>query len=125
MKKVNSIMVVDDSEMDHIIAKFAIQDYDESVEVLSAYDGREALELLDTLSVEPDIIFLDINMPGMNGHEFLVEYAKREQLSIVIAMLTSSDQTEDREKCMSHGFVKKYMVKPLEAEDIRRIAAAL
>jgi len=60
--------------------------------VLQAYDGQEALEVLKDLDTQPDVIFLDINMPRMNGHEFLEEYSKWDKCSVVIIMLTSSDK---------------------------------
>ena len=125
MKKITSILIVDDNESDHVIAEVAIDEYDSSIKIHKAYDGREALNLLADLESPPDIILLDINMPGMDGHDFLVEYAKTNQLSSVVAMLTTSDQESDRERCMAYSCVKEYIVKPLEASDIDIIAKAL
>ena len=125
MKKINSILIVDDSEGDHVIAQLAVEQYDPSITVNKAYDGQEALNLLEGLDVIPEVIFLDINMPGMDGHEFLTEYAKTYQPSSVIAMLSTSDQVSDKEKCLGYSFVKEYIVKPLDASDIEAIAKVL
>lgn len=125
MKKIHTVLIVDDSEADHIIAGIAIEAYDASIVVHKAYDGQEALNLLENLGAPPDVILLDINMPGMNGHEFLAEYSKSSQPSSVIAMLTTSDQVSDREECFTYPFVKKYIVKPLDAGDIDTIAKSL
>lgn len=130
MKKIHTILMIDDNEGDHIITKTAIEEYDSSIIVHSAYDGQEALDLLATLDSPPDIILLDINMPGMDGHEFLEEYTKKEYAttapnSSVVAMLTTSDQTIDRDKCMTYPFVKDYIIKPLDSSDIAMFANLL
>lgn len=115
-------MVVDDNQIDHITAKYAIEDYSSCVEVLSAYDGQEALNILLTLKKNIDIIFLDINMPGMDGHEFLQEYNKHTLSSAVVVMLTSSDQESDIERSTAYPFVKKFLTKPLKTELIELLA---
>jgi CheY-like chemotaxis protein len=125
MKKITSILIIDDSESEHIIAKYAIEAYDAQIQIYSAFDGQEALDLLTTLTVQPDVILLDINMPGMDGHEFLVEYEKTDYKSSVVAMLTSSDQESDRKKCLKYPFVRQYLFKPLEVKDLQTIAGTL
>ena len=114
MNKIKSVLIVDDSEIDQLNAAYAFEDYDPSIELLKAYDGSEALDILESVDTLPDLIFLDINMPGMDGHEFLEEYDKRGGIKAVVVMLTSSDQTADRSKCEGYDFVKDYAVKPLE-----------
>jgi len=121
-KKMNTVMVVDDSEGDQILVEHAIATFDESITTISAYDGLEALELLKSDAAKPDLILLDINMPGMNGHEFLAELAKLDNQQIVVAMLTTSDQEEDKEKCLAYGFVKTFITKPLSADDLHSIS---
>ncbi|MDB2683163.1 response regulator [Alphaproteobacteria bacterium] len=115
---ISSIMIVDDSESDQFLTKVIIEKYDDTIEIMQAYDGQEALEQLDAIDKQPDIILLDINMPRMNGFEFLEEYNKREEKSKIIAMLTSSDQEEDKEKSIKYGCVKTYFVKPLSSDKV-------
>ncbi len=64
-------------------------------------------------------------MPGLNGYEFLEEYAKGNKPTSIVVMLTSSDQTKDKEKCQTYDFVKEYLCKPLEPEMIGEIASLL
>ena len=51
------VLIVDDSESDQFIAKFTIEEFDENIEVLQTYNGQEALELLDQMNEQPDVIF--------------------------------------------------------------------
>ncbi len=109
------VMVVDDSEPDQFISKVMIEQHDSNITVLQAYDGQEALEVLDKSEIKPQLIFLDINMPRMNGHEFLAAYEKiPNNDASVIVMLTSSDQTKDVEGSAAYQSVKAHFAKPLD-----------
>lgn len=118
MMKANLVLVVDDSEIDQYLAKLMIEDCDAHVEILQAYDGQEALEILNSLEQPPDIIFLDINMPRMNGHEFLEQYDKDNHQTTMVIMLSSSDKEIDKEKALAHACVKKYVTKPISKNQI-------
>ena len=112
--KLSSIMIVDDSEGDQFYCKALIGKYDPSITILQAYDGQEALELLENATQKPDIILLDINMPRMNGHQFLQAYEhKQAENSTMIVMLTSSDQEIERKKTLAYQFVQLHLLKPL------------
>lgn len=124
-QKINTILVVEDCESEHIIAQVAIRRYDANINVLKAYDGGEALRVIAASLVQPDLILLDINMPGMDGHEFLAEYAKQPAMVTTVAMLTSSDESLDKQQCQGYPFVKDYVVKPIDKGDLERIAALL
>ena len=118
------VMTIDDSEPDQFISKLVIEGYDSEIEVLQAYDGQEALEMLATAERMPEIIFLDINMPRMNGHEFLAAYHARNEPEVaVVVMLTSSSQEQDKEKSQAYDCVKKYIAKPLETQLMEAIAS--
>ena len=99
MKK-HSVLVVEDSEVDQYIVKYMIQKFDPELEILQALDGQEALEILTVLPEQPIIIFLDINMPRMNGIEFLKEYEQSKINKTSVIMLSSSFQKTDREQCL-------------------------
>lgn len=118
---IKSVMTIDDSEADQLLMKMLIKEYDIGIEILQAYDGKEALEILADQPKQPDVIFLDINMPGMNGHDFLKEYTIREDQTTVVIMLTSSDQEQDKQKAMSYECVKKYSLKPIEHSDLEEL----
>ncbi len=113
MSNIKEVLLIDDDMSDQIIAKEAISGFDSSIVLLSAFDGEEALTLLSTTS-SPDLILLDINIPGMNGHEFLEECFKREWFSTAVVMLTTSDQQRDKDRALQYDFVKDYITMPLE-----------
>ena len=119
--RMKSVMIVDDSEADQLLGKMIIAEYNSDIEIFQAYDGEEAHAMLVDLPKQPDVIFLDINMPRMNGHEFLEEYKTWEEQTTVIVMLTSSDQEQDKEKSMAHACVAKYFTKPLDASALEAI----
>lgn len=116
------VLIVEDSEIDQFLHKSMIEDYNSDIEILMASDGQEALEVLEAADKVPDLIFLDINMPRMNGHEFLEAYCGGNcegpdpDKAAVVVMLTSSSQTRDKEKGEAYDCVKQYMQKPLTLE---------
>ena len=122
--KITSILVVDDDENDQFICEYTIRKFDPSIRVLKAFDGTEALDILHAET--PDAIILDINMPVMNGFEFLDRYAQEFEVHApVVAMLTSSHLGKDRERAMQYSFVKSYFEKPLQADHLRIMAELL
>ena len=122
---IKQVLIIDDSDADQFMAAAAIEEFDLQIEILQAYDGQEALELLDTLEKQPDLIFLDINMPRLNGFEFLAEYSTKEDRTSIVVMLTSSNQEKDKETARSYGCVKGYIEKPLIIQKIEEITKAL
>lgn len=130
MKKIKCILLIDDNPADNTFHKINIAEADVCDYVAVATNGREALSYLmksgepdsssDSASFpKPDIIFLDINMPGMNGFEFLDEYEKLDEKiksSIVIIMLSTSLNPEDEKRAMSYKEVAEFQYKPLTAE---------
>jgi CheY-like chemotaxis protein len=122
--KIHSILVVDDDENDQFICDYTIRKFDPSIRVIKAFDGTEALDVLRRET--PDAIILDINMPVMNGFEFLDRYAEEFEVHApVVAMLTSSHLGKDRERAMQYAFVKSYFEKPLQADHLRVMAELL
>lgn len=121
---IQSILVVDDDENDQFICEYTIRKYDPSIRIIKAFDGSEALDILHRET--PDAIILDINMPVMNGFEFLDRYAEEFEVHApVVAMLTSSHLGKDRERAMQYSFVKSYFEKPLQSDHLRLMAELL
>ena len=121
---IHSILVVDDDENDQFICEYIIRKYDPSIRILKAFDGAQALDILHRET--PNAISLDINMPVMNGFEFLDRYAEEFEVHApVVAMLTSSHLGKDRERAMRYSFVKSYFEKPLQADHLRIMAELL
>jgi CheY-like chemotaxis protein len=89
-----------------------LEQIDPSVRCLSARDGREALELLDNAIILPDYIFLDINMPAMDGKVCLKHLKKDDRFkNIPVIIYTTSNSKKDIELCMQLG-AREYIQKP-------------
>src|SRR5687768_15477579 len=119
-KKLNCIMLIDDNHDDNFFHEREIKKGNSTNIVITKNSGKAALEYLRSRKdPHSDLIFLDINMPGMNGWEFLKEYNcldKDLQGRAVIIMLTTSDNDDDVEKANSWSFISDYITKPLTKE---------
>ncbi len=93
-------------------------------EVVAASSGEEGLE--KAANEKPNLILLDINMPGMNGHEVLDRLRNRPDLrDIPVIMCTALCEAEDIAKASSYG-VKDYIAKPFDFSDlVEKISNAL
>lgn len=95
---IKSIMLIDDNKSDNFFHERAIRKYNTDIEIIT-YDSAElALNHLRENQNIPDIIFLDINMPGMTGWEFLEEYystVNENKRSIVITLLSTSESLDE------------------------------
>lgn len=109
------ILSVDDSEADQFLNRYRIQDRMPQVQVRAAYDGIEALELLREADYRPDLILLDINMPRMNGLEFLEAYSREmAHANSPVVMLSSSLVASDWETAKQFEQVRGIFRKPLD-----------
>jgi len=116
-----SILVIEDNEADRFLGEVIIQNSGIVSKIHFAHDGQHALEVLQEID-PPDAILLDINMPKMNGHEFLEEYSLHNEREIpVVVMLTSSNQDQDKEKANAYKCVKDYMLKPISEEKLKAL----
>lgn len=127
-QKLNCIVLIDDDEPTNFIHKLVIDRYQcaERIEVFQ--DARKAISFLTSpengVYVKPDLILLDINMPGMNGWEFLQAYAKlpeEQRAQIVVLMLTTSLNPDDKMRADSTEGVAGFLSKPLTKELLKEI----
>lgn len=122
MKTVNCILLVDDNPAINALHLMTIKASKICKEINIATDGEKALSHLKDLKLnshsKPDIIFLDINMPRMNGFEFLEKYKLlAENLkSKVVVILTTSSNPDDKEKAKQYKDVTAFRSKPLTVE---------
>ena len=124
MKQLNCILLIDDDDEDNEYHQIVINRMGAAKTIKVAENGEEAITLLkDKEEPIPELIFLDINMPRMNGWEFLEEYKKLnfEKKQIIILMLTTSVNPADVERAKHIEEVTGYKVKPLTTEMLEEI----
>lgn len=134
MKKISSLLIVDDSSFDVLLTKMILERTGQFEHVFAVTDGAEALALFQNYQESrrqhpgfpPLVILLDINMPLMNGFEFLSAYAELETNEghdpSVVVMLTSSSFEDDRNKALQDPLVKDYIVKPMTRQRAMELA---
>ena len=124
MNAPSHILLVDDDDMDQYIGRHVISRKWPGCRLSVAHDGEDAIEKLSAMQGDlPDLILLDVNMPRMNGHEFLATwYADRDVAVPVVVMLSSSEQSSDRDKASSFTCVRDYLVKPLNDTALEQMA---
>ena len=129
-----NLLFIDDDSVTNYIHNFIISEqikYDGG-DIHFCVNGLEAIEYLRHLIIHeesskplfPSIIFLDINMPELDGFGFLDEYRKLPKEFIIntrIIMLTSSLNDSDKNKALYYKEVKNYLQKPLGADRLNRI----
>ncbi|MBK9448356.1 MAG: response regulator [Bacteroidetes bacterium] len=121
-------MLIDEDEIDNIINQKIIESNNFSERVMVFQTGTDALDFLRVNAKVaenlPDLIFLDINMPIMDGFQFLEEFEKLESPILdksKIIMLSSSISPRDIDRAASNRFVKKYLNKPLNSRYLQAI----
>ena len=122
-RKLNCVLLVDESDSTNYVNEKIVNRADITNKVVAKESGMDALEYLKTAGDDeyPELVFLDINMPGMNGWEFLDEYDKLDEKSkegIIICMLTTSYATPDIEKAKSNDCIHSFISKPLTKEKL-------
>ena len=119
------VLLIDDDRISSFINRLTLKDHNADCEVAEAIDGQQALDYLATEDECPDIIFLDINMAGMDGFEFLyrIEQLGKCCSNSKIYILSSSTLDEDKTKAFSNKLVKGYFDKPLSNRHIEEILA--
>jgi CheY-like chemotaxis protein len=125
MKKFKCIMLIDDNRDDNFFHERVIRKCNAAEVVVVKQTGMSALEYLRSKGgddeLHPNLIFLDVNMPGMNGWDFLKEYARLEafQRSAIVVILTTSENPDDRAKAI--GMNADFITKPLTLETLEEI----
>ena len=117
------IFLVDDNEIDNYINQTIINSLDFASDIVIMTSAHKALNYLIMCDREslPDLLFLDINMPAINGFDFLVEFKKLKQeiiKNIIVIILTSSDKEEDMLEMSKIPIVFSYLVKPLSEDSL-------
>jgi CheY-like chemotaxis protein len=131
-KTYKSVMLVDDNDVDNYISQRMIELSNFSENVLVKNNGKSALEFLEqnqnSPELLPDIIFLDISMPIVDGYVFLYEFEKYSDVlknKSKVVILTSSDNKQDIDRMNDNEFVFKYVTKPLTEATLNEIRSLI
>jgi len=132
-KKYHAVMLVDDNEIDNLINQKMIEASNIAEHIFVHSGAKSAIEFLKNIEklakgpvslYLPEIIFLDIDMPLMDGFQFLDEFDKLSEsikAHSKVVMLTSSLNPQDMNKAKKNQFVLKYINKPLTQENLKKL----
>jgi CheY-like chemotaxis protein len=125
-----TIWIIDDDPIYQIIVNKIIQKTELFSTISSFKNGKEAIDAIqnhtEIIKNMPDLILLDINMPIMDGWEFMDEMDKlalQFKNNIVIYIVSSSIAIEDKIKCKSYSNILGYLSKPITINDLELIAS--
>lgn len=128
MSNALTIYLIDDDKVYQFMAKKAIDSYPHAHNLKIFSDGEEAISFLKNNKINPneapDIIFLDLNMPIMDGWQFLEEYIKLKPgiaKPVTIYIVSSSDDEIDTERAKHLQDVSGYLIKPVEKSTFKEI----
>ncbi len=129
---VEKTILIDDSDIDLFIQRRFLEVYNFSDTLVLYNSAEEALGWLKEMKGEaaPDVIFLDLNMPEIDGFSFLNDFKKLPQEALnkcKIVVLTSSNNAKDREEAFSYNNVIQFITKPIkqsDIEDLRNLISA-
>ena len=127
-----AVMLIDDNEIDNLINQKMIEAASIAEHIYIHTGARSAIEFLrnlekldkETKNVMPEVIFLDIDMPLMDGFQFLDEFEKLSEETkkkCKVVMLTSSINPQDVNKSKKYSYVKKYINKPLSQDNLANL----
>jgi CheY-like chemotaxis protein len=116
------VLLTDDDEDDRLIFKEIMDEMDKEISVNMVNDGKQLMDFLaNEKNPLPDIIFLDLNMPNMNGIECLKEIRRHEKYSdISIAIYSTSTSEKDIDDTFRHG-ANIYITKPAAYHDLKEV----
>jgi CheY-like chemotaxis protein len=131
--KYKAVMLIDDSETDNYVHEIIIKKSGFAENVYKHSGGVSSLEFLKNIemlrpiifrSLLPSYLFLDINMPVLDGFQFLdefINFSKSLKKGVKIVILSSSANSIDIEKASHYNEVVKFLHKPLTAEDLKSL----
>lgn len=130
--KYNNVLFIDDNELDNFINEKMIEAHFYAKKVYVSTNGKSALEFINNLLISdgashgtyPEVMFIDLNMPIMDGFEFIENFKKindAKLLACKIVILTSSISNSDKSKVEKFGNDIVFVNKPLTDEILNRL----
>jgi len=125
----NSFLLIDDDNIDQLIASKIIKREFPTLECIPFLDGEKASEYIEK-NIDAgkldhvQFIVVDLMMPIMDGFEFLVNYKKKfynHLPDVKIIVVSSSINNHDKALCLSYPFVINYLIKPFSLEGVRKL----
>lgn len=114
--KINKVLLIDDEEPVNFYNTKIIKDAGIAKEIVAIQSPEKALDFIRENN-DIDMIFLDLNMPRMNGWEFLAEYLNLDRemvLRIIVVILSTSQNPDDIDRANEMFIIKDYINKPLD-----------
>ncbi|WP_256006023.1 MULTISPECIES: response regulator [Pedobacter] len=122
------VLIVDDAQIDRYLAQKVMKKYDFASDVISVESAMDALSYIDAYKNDPgalpELIFLDINMPEMNGFDFLdayKEFPDSIKRKCIIVMLSSSLHPEDKQRALDSPYVYRFLSKPINPDKLQEL----
>ena len=119
-QRIHDVWIVDDDQVITYITQRLMKNADPTVKVTEFLSAKMALEKLRIDQAQPDILLLDINMPGITGWEFLDELRSMHRF-VNVYMYSSSIDPEDVKKARSYPMVRDFLSKPIDIETVRNL----
>ena len=129
-KKLNCILLIDDDDIVNFINKKVIKTADIAEHVEVKLNGKEAIRFLtrnsyeEVLDLQPSLILLDINMPVMDGWEFMQAFGAlnmANDLKPVVVVLSTTTNPDDKIKAANFPHIAEFKIKPLTISDLEEI----
>ena len=125
MQQALQILLIEDDTIEIMKFNRVLSSLEAKHSITEVHNGEDALELLQNSESLPDIILLDLNMPKMNGIEFLTALKANDLLKFIpTVILTTSNNHRDMIECYKIG-IAGYILKPLKYEEYRSKIKAL
>jgi CheY-like chemotaxis protein len=120
-----NLLLIDDDEDDQEIFLTAVEQVAASINCMALCNGRDALKKLTAKEISPDVIFLDLNMPVMNGQQFLFEIKNIEDLKDIPVIIFSTSAHQPTIFLTKTLGAEDFITKPNSYDELTRILAGL